>query len=128
MGDLAYRAAVGVAVAAALVLVWINLAVGLIGSEDNPANLMYLAVLAAGVIGAVVARLRPCGMARALSATALTQALIAVIALIGRMDSLLEILVLNGCFVALFAASAWLFHRAARGRLSGRRRPGDSPA
>ena len=37
-GNTAYRAAVGVAVAAALLLVWINLAVGIIGSEDNPVN------------------------------------------------------------------------------------------
>ena len=54
--NLAYRAAVGVAVGATLMLVWANLAVGLIGSEDNPANLMYLGVLAVGIIGALVAR------------------------------------------------------------------------
>ena len=54
-------------------LVWINLAVGIIGSEDNPANLMYGGVLAVGVAGAVAARFRPGGMARALAATALAQ-------------------------------------------------------
>ena len=37
-GNSAYRAAVGVAIAAAFILVWMNLAVGIIGSEDNPAN------------------------------------------------------------------------------------------
>ena len=35
------RAAPGVTAAAGLILVWINGAVGLIGSEDNPANLLY---------------------------------------------------------------------------------------
>lgn len=35
-GDIAYRAAVGVAVVAAFILLWISLAVGIIGSEDNP--------------------------------------------------------------------------------------------
>ena len=35
-GNSAYRAAVGVAVAAAFILVWMNLAVGIIGTEDNP--------------------------------------------------------------------------------------------
>ena len=30
----------------ALILVWMNLAVGIIGSEDNLANLMYIGVLA----------------------------------------------------------------------------------
>src|SRR5688500_1870060 len=40
-GNVAYHAAVGVTVATAFILIWINLAVGVIGSEDNPANLMY---------------------------------------------------------------------------------------
>ena len=55
----AYRAAVGVAVAAGLLLLWMNLAVGLIGNEENPANLMYIAVLAVGLIGAYFARFQP---------------------------------------------------------------------
>jgi hypothetical protein len=48
----AYRAAVGVAVMAAFILIWMNLAVGIIGSEDNPANLMYGGVLAVAITGA----------------------------------------------------------------------------
>jgi hypothetical protein len=117
---LAYRAAVGVAVAAALILVWVNLAVGLIGSEDNPANLIYVGVLAVGIMGAFLARFQPRGMARALFATAFAQALVAVIALIAGWgdpgSGALEILVLNGFFVALWVGSAWLFRRAAHGR------------
>jgi len=118
-GDLAYRAAVGVALAAGFLLVWMNLAVGIIGEPDELANLMYVGVLAVGVLGAVTARFRPEGMARALFATALVQALVAVIALIaGRhqapISSVSEILGLNGFFVALFIGSAWLFRHAAR--------------
>jgi hypothetical protein len=37
----AYRAAVGVALAAAFLLIWLNLAVGIVGTEDNPFNLMF---------------------------------------------------------------------------------------
>ena len=37
-----YRAAVGVALAAACILVWMNLAVGVIGTEDYGTNLSYL--------------------------------------------------------------------------------------
>jgi GNAT superfamily N-acetyltransferase len=110
-GNGAYRAAVGVALAAAFVLVWMNLAVGVIGTEDNPAKLMYGGVLAVGIIGAVVARFRPHGMARALVATALAQASVAVIALIGGLG---HALVLTGIFVALWLTSAWLFRKAAR--------------
>jgi len=50
--NIAYRVAVGVAVATALLLIWMNLAVGLIGNEGNPANLMYIGVLAALIIEA----------------------------------------------------------------------------
>src|SRR5690606_34809420 len=60
-----YRAAVGVALATAFILVWVNGAVGVIGDEDNPANSMYAGVLAVALIGSVLARLRPWGMARA---------------------------------------------------------------
>jgi hypothetical protein len=118
----AYRAAVGVALAAALILVWMNLAVGIIGTEDNPANLMFGGVLAVGIVGAVIARLQPQGMARALVATALAQALVAVIALIAGLGSTGpgwpgDILVLTGFFAALWVGSALLFRKAARERV-----------
>jgi hypothetical protein len=57
-GNTPYRAAVGVAIAAAFILVWMNLAVGIIGTEDNPANLMYGGVLAVGIVGAIIASSR----------------------------------------------------------------------
>lgn len=109
--NIAYRAAVGVAVATALILVWMNLAVGLIGNEETPANLMYGGVLAVGIIGAIIARFRPHKMARALFATALAQMLVGVIALIAGLGFTL---ILNGFFAALWVGSALLFRRAAR--------------
>lgn len=118
-GAAAYRSAVGVAVAAALILVWLSLGVGIIGKDGDPANLMYFGVLAVGIIGAIIARFRPDGMARALFATAVAQALVAAIALIARLglpwSGPAEILLLNGFFIAMFAGSAWLFRRAAHG-------------
>lgn len=107
--NIAYRAAVGVAVATALILVWVNLAVGIIGNEENPANLMYGGVLAVGVIGAFIARFRPPGMARALFATALAQMLVGVIALIAGLG---HTLLLDGFFAVLWVGSALLFRRA----------------
>jgi hypothetical protein len=106
----AYRAAVGVALVAAFLLVWANGAVGIIGSEDNPANLMFGGVLVVGLVGAAVARFRPQGMARALVATALAQAAVAVIAAVAGLD---HIFVATAFFGALWLASAWLFRRAA---------------
>ncbi|MGP4101646.1 hypothetical protein [Nonomuraea sp. KM90] len=115
----AYRSGVGVAIATALFLLWLMGAVGVIGTEGDRADLMYFGVLAVGVVGAVIARFRPSGMARALLATASAQALVAVIALIAGKHqapnaSVAEIVVLNGIFVALFVGSAWLFRRAAQ--------------
>ena len=118
-GNMAYRAAVGVALAA-LLLVWINLAVGVIGTEDELANLMYVGVLFVGIVGAIVARFRPDGMARALLAAALAQALVAVIALIAGLghpaSPPLEILGVSGFFVTLFVGSALLIRYAGRER------------
>ena len=113
-----YRSAIGVALAAAFILVWLSLGVGIIGKDGDPANLMYFGVLAVGIIGAIFARFQPHGMARALVATALAQTLVTVIALTARLglpwSGPAEILALNGFFVALFVGSAWLFRRSAR--------------
>jgi hypothetical protein len=120
-GTMAYRVAVGIALAAALLLVWMNLAVGIIGSEDNPVNLMYFGVLAIGILGTTIARLRPQGMARTLFATALAQALVPVIALIIKKPQVtsveasmgvLGVLGLNAFFVMMFISSALLFRRS----------------
>lgn len=116
----AYRFGLGVALAAALILVWLSLGVGIIGRDGDPANLMYFGVLAVGLAGTLIARFRPRGMARALFATALAQTLVAAIALVAGLgypwSGALELVALNGFFVALFVGSAWLFLRAARGR------------
>ncbi|GAB4226467.1 MAG: hypothetical protein Kow00121_54750 [Elainellaceae cyanobacterium] len=115
----AYRSAIGVALAAAFILIWLSLGVGIIGKDGDPANLMYFGVLAVGIIGAIIARLQPRGMARALFVTAIAQALVAAIALIAELglpwSGPAEILGLNGFFITLFAGSSWLFQRAARG-------------
>jgi hypothetical protein len=116
-GNLAYRAGIAVALAAAFMLVWINLAVGIIGSENNRANLLFAGVLAVGISGAILAGLQPAGMTRALLATALVQAAVGLIAIVagwGQPASPpLELLGLTGLFTALWVVSAWLFRRTA---------------
>ena len=117
-----YRLAAGVGIASSLFLVWTILAVGVIGEEGDPADLMYGGVLAVGILGALVARFRPLGMARALLAMAVAQALVAVIALLaGKHESPIssvgEIVGVNAMFVVLFVGSALLFRRAGRAGL-----------
>ncbi|MEW6743973.1 MAG: hypothetical protein AB1486_14575 [Planctomycetota bacterium] len=106
----AYRVAVGIAVAAALLLVWMQ---GAVATADDSPGLIFLGVLVVGLIGTVIARFRPQGMARALFATALAQALVAVMAMIA-WKQYVEISILNGFFIALWIGSALLFRKAAR--------------
>lgn len=112
----AYRAAFGVAVVAGFILVWVNLAVGIIGTENNPANLMFGGVLVVGIIGALIARFRPHGMARALIATAVAQALVIVIAVAAAIRFDFALVGLTVFFVAMWLISAGLFWKAARER------------
>jgi hypothetical protein len=112
-----YRFAVGLALTAAFLIVWLNAAAGLIGIEDDdPANLLYVGVLAIGCIGATIARLQPHGLARAMFATALAQAVVGAIALkLPNTASVVQIVILHGVFVSLFAGAALLFRYSARG-------------
>ena len=57
-----YRAASVVAGGAALLLLWGMGAIGIIGIEGDPGDLMYLGVLAVPISGAIVARFRADGM------------------------------------------------------------------
>jgi len=130
-GTIAYRAAVGIACATGLVLLFINAAAGIIG--DGPVNLMYLGVIAVGFVSALIARFQPRGMALALFATAVAQMLVPVVALViwkaGWQDLLIDphsphppfhpgiapVFGLNAVFAMLWVVSAWLFRKAARG-------------
>ena len=110
---LAYRAAMVVAAGTGFLLVWINLAVGFIGNEDNPANLMYVGVLAIGAIGGLLARFRAAGMARALAATALAHGVVGLVAHFAALDTRMLVLMANGVFVLAWLVSAALFRAAA---------------
>ncbi len=116
--NLAYRAASVLTAAGILLLTWINGAVGIIGPDGEQANLLFLGVAAIAAIGAVLARLRPAPMARVMIVTAMAQAAAPVVAgmvwpSIGSIYSGREV-VLYGGFVAVWAAAARLYRRAAR--------------
>lgn len=110
-----YRVAFGIGLGTAFLLFWVNGAVGIIGSEDNPANLLYGAVFVVGLLGSLMARFKPRGMARTLFAAAFAQMLVPVIALIvWKPDfdpGVLQVFGLNAAFATLFVVSALLFWR-----------------
>jgi hypothetical protein len=112
-GSLAYRAAVVVALGGAFLMTWANLAVGLVGDEANPFNRLFFGVLAVGIVGALIARLRPRGLSRALAAMAIAQVLVGAAALIGGQAGAQATLALTGVFTAIWLLSAGLFRKAA---------------
>ncbi|MCR4325288.1 MAG: hypothetical protein NUV59_00580 [Patescibacteria group bacterium] len=113
-----YRLAFGVGLLGVILLGWVSGAVGIIGSENNSANLMYWAVPAVGLVGSLISRFKPLGMARTLFAAALVQFLVPVAALIISPEvswgnaGVIGVFVANSIFAALFAVSALLFRRA----------------
>lgn len=110
-GNGTYRLAMGVAVIGGFLMTWANLAVGLIGNEDNPANLLFFGVLTLGLIGALMARFRAPGMVRTMLAMAVTQALVTgYVMWAGRPREF----ILTAFFIFVWLASAQLFRKASR--------------
>ena len=115
-----YRMGAAVAVFAGLFQVWINLAVGIVGSEDNQANQAFFGVVITAAACAFTARLAAEGMARAMLATAGVQAFVALAlatapstARVGP-DEPTKVVVLSAGFIVLWLVSALLFHRGTR--------------
>ncbi len=116
--SLPYRFGVTVAVAASFLLVWVNLAVGFLGNEGNPANLMFLGVIVVAAVGAVMARSDPAAMARAMLAAAAAQLLAGAIGFAAGWSSpgaagLYEVTMGTSLFTAIWLTSAALFRKAA---------------
>lgn len=109
--SLMYRLGAAIAIGTTFVLGVGNLAVGLIGSEDNPANDRVWVVLAVGVVGALIARFRPRGLSLVMLALAAGQIGLALYADATAQDLPLRI---TAVFVTGWLVAAALFDRAAR--------------
>src|SRR5690606_11835034 len=100
------------ALAGACLTLWINAAVGVIGDNGHPANMMFYWVVAVGMTGAVLARFRPRGMGWAMIVTALAQLAASAIALALKLPLPGGATIL---FLAVWLTSAALFRQAAGG-------------
>lgn len=113
--DVAYRAALGMAVVGGLLLVWSVAAVGFL---DGPRDLVFGGVLSVGLVGALLARFRARGMAYAAFAMALAMAAAGGGAVltghIPAYNTPFQMLGITGFFFALWVASAGLFWESAR--------------
>ena len=116
-GNIWYRTGAAIALATAFLVVWINLAVGIIGSEDNPLNLMFFGVIAAALAGSIATRFRAGGMARSMTIAAILQGVIGVAVFLfnlghGEPPGALPLLLLIELFALAWLLSAWCFRKA----------------
>ena len=114
-----YRFGAGIAVLAGFLLVWVNLAVGFLGDEGNPANLAFLLVHATAIGGAILGRFRASGMARTMIAAAVVQVLVATAGYVAGYASpggagVYEVVMGSALFGGLWLVSSALFGWAAR--------------
>ncbi len=110
---IAYRAAMGLAIGATFLMIWANLAVGLISSGPNPGNLMYIGVIAVLLIGIYLSRFKVPALERVMFTTAFSLVLLAIIALLANMhhypgSSMTEIIGVNLFFATPYIVAGLL--------------------
>src|SRR5690606_8891261 len=116
-----YKLAVAITCASALFLVWANLAVGLIGSENNSVNLIYFVMVLVAFIAAVITKFRADSMAYIMFSMAGFQVLSALIILASvginnpeyNTDNLVIYNGVHGFFTVQFILAGLLYRKAA---------------
>ncbi len=114
-----YRVAFGIGLLGAFLLFWVNGAVGIIGNEGQPANLLYGVVFVVGFVGSFLVRFEARGMDRTMFAAASVQMLVPVTALLiwpppmtSWSPSIFGVFLLSAFFAMLFIISGILFKKA----------------
>jgi hypothetical protein len=112
------RAAYGAAIGTTFLMVWANLAVGLIGAGPNAGNLMYIGVVAVVLVGTFLSKFTARGMEWVMMGAAFSLILLAVVALLANMQaypgsSVGEIIAVNAFFMFLYLIAALLFRYVA---------------
>lgn len=114
-----YRIALSVGIFGAFLILRVNGAVGIIGSEDNPANLMYWVVLLIMLIGSLISRFKEHWMSLTFFSAAIVQILIPIFALFiwpatvswGE-AGIMGVFIFNSVFAGIFIISALFFQHA----------------
>ncbi|MBX3594960.1 hypothetical protein [Sphingomonas sp.] len=114
-----YRAGAAITATGLFLLVWIAMAVGIVGDAGNAANLMFALVVATIVGGAIALRGSMTGMTHTLIAAAGVQLTLGIVALAGGMgregagwpD---DVIALTGMFTACWLIAALAFRTAGR--------------
>ncbi|MFM1851770.1 MAG: hypothetical protein RIS54_1454 [Verrucomicrobiota bacterium] len=114
--NLPYQLGAALAVGTGLMLMWVTLAVAVIG-HGNPANLLYPGVILLGLTGVGVTRFQPQGLARTAFVVAFATFLVPLIGLMVQPDDfspgVMQVFTLNFGFVLMFTLAGLLFRQAA---------------
>lgn len=114
-----YKAAVGIAVLTTFAIIYVNLAVGIIG-EGNNTSACYFLTVPVGFLGLALSRLKPKGLSWTAFAMAAVVLLVPTIALllndpyIQEEPGPLKVFVLSGCLAVAYAVAGALFRKAAK--------------
>ena len=114
VADLRIKIATGLTLLSVLTLIWINLAVGLIGSEGTWQNMLFFLIPVILLMGAFRSSLNPVGMVYTLLAMALFQALVILLLafILPSTDLLLPELILCSIFILIWLLAARLYQSA----------------
>lgn len=113
-GNRSYRAGTIVAAATGLSLLWVNGAVGILETEGDPRNLLFVGVVVFAAVGAAVGRGQAKAMARTMCWTAIGQAAASVLGWVDGARFPDVAIIGTLIFCTLWSTSAALFARAAR--------------
>lgn len=116
-GNKSYKSGVAVALLSAFLLFWVNGAVGIIGSENNDANMLYFALLVVVLAGSLVVRFEASRLRFVMGFAACAMVLIAFFALgfgMGVSGPIWpwDVVWITLFFSGLWSLSSWFFHRA----------------
>jgi hypothetical protein len=120
VGNLADQAGAVVALGTGVLIFWVTGAVGIIGSENNPGNLLYLAAVVLAIVGAIVTGGRAARMVWAMSVAALATVLAPIAAYFAniaepRADVLApEVYAATAFFTVGWLLSAFFFRKASQ--------------
>jgi hypothetical protein len=111
--EVLFKTGMGLALITGLLLIWVNMAVGIVGSENNPFNLVYFTVVAAGLLSGFWVQFKPTRLMVVISVMAILMIVISIVAIITGQQSapgssVMEILGIHGFFALLFMISALL--------------------
>lgn len=112
--DWCYRIAAVLVTFGALFTIWSNLAVGIVGNEDNPFNITYFLIVPLLALGAIFVKLRARGMAAVARVAAIFYIAMGIAAFAAGIGEPAPFIIgIHVLFVTIFVGAAALFQQAA---------------